>query len=506
MKIIDLRSDTVTRPSEGMKKAMYAAEVGDDVFGDDPTVQALETKVAELFGKDASVFVPSGTMGNQISLKVLSNPGEELLLDADAHIFNHEVGAPAALSGLLVHPLIGEKGQLSAAQIEAHVRGSDLHLPPTRLVALENTHNRAGGTIWSLDEIKRIKQVAVIRQLKMHLDGARLWNASVATGIPLSDWAAPFDTAMSCLSKGLGCPIGSMVVGSREIIAKARKVRKLFGGGMRQVGILAAAGLYALEHNFSRLAEDHANARHLALGLANLSGLRIDLGTVQTNIVIADVKESGKTVPEVIARLKEFGVWAVPFGPARFRAVCHLDVNRQDIDIALSAFQLIFEPIRVPVASISSTAPSEKLEGNGQPIRRVRIDVSDLILAFSDSRPEDEYYLSLETGEIRLLTPESPETERGEIYGSSEQFALLPKKPSRQGYQDLVDFIETVQDQPLKEKLTAAVEGKGAFRRFKDALLAYPEERRIWFTFSRERDENRVKEWLEANQIVLELP
>ncbi|HLG93310.1 MAG TPA: GntG family PLP-dependent aldolase, partial [candidate division Zixibacteria bacterium] len=197
MKIIDLRSDTVTRPSAGMRQAMYEAEVGDDVFGDDPTVQTLEERVAELFGKEVSLFVPSGTMGNQISLKVLSSPGEELLLDVDSHIFNYEVGAPAALSGLLVHPLKGDRGHLTAQQIESHVRGSDLHLPPTRLVALENTHNRAGGTIASLEEFKRIKQVAVTRQLKLHLDGARLWNAAIATGIPLTDWATPFDTVMS---------------------------------------------------------------------------------------------------------------------------------------------------------------------------------------------------------------------------------------------------------------------------------------------------------------------
>lgn len=504
MKIIDLRSDTVTRPSPGMKQAMYDAEVGDDVFGDDPTVKALEEKVAELFGKEASLFVPSGTMGNQISLKVLGSSGEELLLDADSHIFNYEVGAPAALSGLLVHPLNGDKGRLTAAQIEAHVRGSDLHLPPTRIVALENSHNRAGGTIWALEEIKRIKQMAIIHQLKMHLDGARLWNAAVATGIPLADWAAPFDTVMSCLSKGLGCPVGSMVVGSKEIIAKARKVRKLFGGGMRQVGILAAAGLYALEHNFSRLVEDHENARRLAVGLASLHGIRIDLETVQTNLVIADVKESGKTVDEVVSRLKEKGVWVVPFGPTRIRAVCHLDVSRSDVDAALAAFGELFEPVRLPAVSLPAALEPERPGGNGGGGRWVKAEMSDLVSAFADSRPEDEYYLSLKNGEVRFLTDESLDEEKEEIFNFPEEYVLLPKKLSRQGYQDLVDFIETVESQPLREKLEVAVQGKGAFRRFKDVLLDYPEDRCRWFTFSTERDEARIKEWLEESKIALE--
>ncbi len=503
MKTIDLRSDTVTRPSPGMRQAMYEAEVGDDVFGDDPTVRILEERVAELFGKEASVFVPSGTMGNQISLKILSQPGDVLLLDVDSHIFNYEVGAPAALSGLLVHPLKGERGHLTAQQIESQVRGSDLHLPPTRVAALENTHNRAGGTIASLDEFKRIKQVAVTRQLKLHLDGARLWNASIATGIPLADWAAPFDTVMSCLSKGLGCPVGSMVVGGKETIAKARKVRKLFGGGMRQVGILAAAGLFALEHNFSRLVEDHANAGHLASGLANLQGLQVDLDSVQTNIVIADLKPSGKTVPDVVARLKEEGVRVVPFGPTRIRAVCHLDVNREDINTALEIFRRHFEPVRVPGASVPpAPEPGKPAAFTARP---ALADLAEVINAFADGRLENEYYLSLRTGEIRLLTDQSGEEERRELYQSAEEYVLLPKKHSRDGYQDLLDFIGAVGDNALREKLSAAVQGQGAFRRFKDVLLAYPEDRRKWFTFSSERDEARIREWLQESRVAVDL-
>lgn len=504
MKIIDLRSDTVTRPSAGMKQAMFEAELGDDVFGDDPTVKALEVRVADLFGKEASVFVPSGTMGNQISLKVLGSPGDEVLLDEGSHIFNYEVGAPAALSGLLVHPLNGEKGRLTSAQIEAHVRGSDLHLPPTRIVALENTHNRAGGTIGSLDEIKRIKQVAVIHQLKMHLDGARLWNAAVATGIPLADWAAPFDTVMSCLSKGLGCPVGSMVVGSREIIAKARKVRKLFGGGMRQSGILAAAGLYALEHNFSRLVEDHANARHLAENLANLRGFRVDLDTVQTNIVIADVKETGKTVAEVVERLKESGVWVVPFGPTRIRAVCHLDVNRSEIDTALGVFSQLFEPVRVPAATAAPEPAIERPVEAGAEERRFKAELNDLITAYCDGRLENEYYLSLKSGDVLLISAETPDSEKEKIFNTYDELVLLPKKISRQGYQDLVDFIELLPASQLKESLKQAVEGKGAFRRFKDVLLSYPDERKRWFDFSSERDEKRIREWLGENGLLLD--
>jgi hypothetical protein len=368
---------------------------------------------------------------------------------------------------------------------------------------VENTHNRAGGTIASLDEFKRIKQVAVTRQLKLHLDGARLWNASVATGIPLADWAAPFDTVMSCLSKGLGCPVGSMVVGNKETIAKARKVRKLFGGGMRQVGILAAAGLYALEHNFSRLAEDHANARHLATGLANLSGLQVDLDSVQTNIVIADLKPSGKSVPDVVARLREDGVRVVPFGPSRIRAVCHLDVSREDVDTALEVFRRQFEPVRVPSASPSGMPEPEK--PTPYAARRVRADLAELIGAFADGRLENEYYLSLRTGRIRLLSDQSSEEERQEFYQSEEEYILLPKKRSRDGYQDLLDFIAGVGDTGLKEKLSTAVQGQGAFRRFKDVLLAYPEDRRKWFTFSSERDETRLREWMKENQIALDL-
>ncbi|MCX6827353.1 MAG: aminotransferase class I/II-fold pyridoxal phosphate-dependent enzyme, partial [candidate division Zixibacteria bacterium] len=280
MEYIDLRSDTVTKPSPAMRRAIAEAEVGDDVFGDDPTVVLLEQKIAGLFGKRASLFVPSGTMSNQVALKTLSEPGWELLCDRDCHIANYEVSGPAVHSALLVNMITTERGVMTADQIEDSIRPFNIHSPITKIIAIENTHNRHGGTIFPLEEILRIRKVADKHNLLMHLDGARIWNAYIATGIPLEDWAAPFDSVSVCLSKGLGAPIGSMIVGSKEFIGKARRHRKLFGGGMRQVGILAAAGLYAIEHNLTRLAEDHRNARILAEGLNQSKGFQVDLSRV----------------------------------------------------------------------------------------------------------------------------------------------------------------------------------------------------------------------------------
>jgi len=338
MKYIDLRSDTVTRPSPEMRKAIAEAEVGDDVFGDDPTIIRLEKKVADLFGKEASLFVPSGTMGNQVALKTLSEPGWELLCERDCHVVNYEVSGPAVHSSLLVNMISTERGVMTAEQIESSVRPPNVHHPITKIVTIENTHNRHGGTIYPLEEIRRIRTVADKHDLLMHLDGARIWNASVATGIALSDWAAPFDSISACLSKGLGAPVGSMIIGSREFIGKARRNRKLFGGGMRQVGILAAAGLYALEHNIERLADDHRNARLLAEGLANIKGFECDLSRVETNIVIVDIAKTGRTPDEMVTILREKDVLAVVFGKTRLRFVTHLDVSRED---CLKALEII---------------------------------------------------------------------------------------------------------------------------------------------------------------------
>jgi len=336
-KIIDLRSDTVTRPSPEMRRAMAEAEVGDDVFGDDPTVNRLEAMAAEMLGKEAALYVPSGTMANQVALYTASDRGDEVLCGTDCHIINYEVAAPAVLSGLLVHPLPDEKGILSAATIEENIRPLNIHCPRTRIVALENTHNRAGGTIYPLETIEAIAEVAGQHKLWMHLDGARLWNAHVATGIVLDKYASYFDSVSVCLSKALGAPVGSLVTGTRDFIDRARRTRKMFGGGMRQAGILAAAGIYALEHNIPRLAEDHANARYLAEKLAAMPGLTVDLETVQSNIVIVDIDPQKMSVDKFAARLADRNVLCIPFGARRVRFVPNLDTSEDDCRKAVAA-------------------------------------------------------------------------------------------------------------------------------------------------------------------------
>ena len=340
---IDLRSDTVTKPSPAMRDAIFKAEVGDDVFEDDPTVKKLEMIVADLLGKEDALFVASGTMANQVSLRTLTQHGDEIILEEDSHIFNYEVGAAAALSGLQLHPIRGNRGVITAEQIKERIRPDDVHIPQTRVIILENTHNRAGGTVFPLDEIKRIYQLASEFKIKMHLDGARLWNAVMATGTPLHTWAKPFDSVSVCLSKGLGAPIGSVIASSGELIRKARRVRKMYGGGMRQVGIIAAAGIYAIDNNFNRLVEDHRNARLLAERLNDLEGLKIDLESVQTNIVVIDITETKKSVEQFLKALKEKGILLVPFGKNKIRAVTHLDVKRDQILEAIEKFKEILQ-------------------------------------------------------------------------------------------------------------------------------------------------------------------
>ncbi len=336
-KIIDLRSDTVTRPSPEMRRAMAEAVVGDDVFGDDPTVNRLEAIVAQRLGKEAALFVPSGTMANQVCLYTASDRGDEVLCGTDCHIINYEVAAPAVLSGLLVHPLPDNKGIISAKTIEENIRPKNIHCPRTAIVALENTHNRAGGTIYPIDTIAEIESVARKHSLWMHLDGARLWNAHVATGIALDKYASYFDTVSVCLSKALGAPVGSCLTGTADFIEKARRTRKLFGGGMRQVGILAAAGIYALENNIERLAEDHTNARYLAENLNGMPGLSVDLETVQSNIVIVNIDPDKMTVDRFIDQLAGRGVLCVAFGPTRVRFVPNLDTTGEDCRKAVAA-------------------------------------------------------------------------------------------------------------------------------------------------------------------------
>ena len=341
MKFIDLRSDTVTKPSDAMKKAMLEAELGDDVLGDDPTVIKLENITAELFQKEAAVFVPSGTMGNQICLKAHTQPGWELLCERECHIVNYEVGGPAVHSQLLVNLLPTEYGMISAEQIRNSVRPLNIHCPLTKIVSLENTHNRHGGTLLPQDEVVRVKEVCDEFSLIYHLDGARIWNAHIASGLSLAELAAPFDSLSVCLSKGLGAPVGSLAIGTSEFIEKCRRERKLFGGGMRQSGMLAAAGIYAIEHNLKTLQDDHDNAYYLADKLNQLDVFEIDLKWVHTNIVIVNIvgQETSQTVFE---KLSELQIGAIPISPTKIRFVTHLDVSKNDIDEAVKRIYSVY--------------------------------------------------------------------------------------------------------------------------------------------------------------------
>ncbi len=339
MEKTDLRSDTVTRPDAGMRRAMAEAPVGDDVFGEDPTVNRLQEKAAEMLGKEASLFVPSGTMANQICLRVLTRPGDEVICDQAAHVFRNEVAAGAVISGLSFFPVAGRKGILEPAQVATAIQPENVHLPISRVLALENTHNRGSGAFYRLEEVAALAALARKHGLAMHLDGARLFHACLAGGYGARELCGHFDTVSACLSKGLGAPVGSVIAGSREMVARAVRVRKQLGGGMRQAGVLAAAGLHALEHNIVRLADDHRRARRLAEGLAELKGVRIDPAEVPTNIVIFDVSPSGRTPQQFCAQAAAEGVLVLPFGGSNVRAVTHLDVDDQGIERALKVFR-----------------------------------------------------------------------------------------------------------------------------------------------------------------------
>jgi threonine aldolase len=332
---IDLRSDTVTRPSVGMRRAMFEAEVGDDVLGDDPTVNRLQAQTAQLFRKEAALFFPSGTQANQAALHAQTRSGDELFLHAHAHIIYYEQGGAAALSGLQLRCFDSADGTLDPDAMAEHVHTqADPHWAPTRLVALENTHNHCGGLIYPLEGIRAVREFCERHGLLLHLDGARIWNAHVATGVPLAEIAAPCDTVSVCLSKGLGAPVGSLVLCPADLVPRLVRARKLLGGGMRQAGILAAAGLYALEHNIGRMAEDHRRARRLAERLARLPGLRVDLDTVQTNKVYADTRGSGVSAADLVRHLAAAGVWCLDEGPWTIRLVTHLDVDDADVEEA----------------------------------------------------------------------------------------------------------------------------------------------------------------------------
>ncbi|MGB9757556.1 MAG: low-specificity L-threonine aldolase [Candidatus Bipolaricaulaceae bacterium] len=342
--MIDLRSDTVTKPTPGMRRAMAEAEVGDDVYGEDPTVNRLEERAAEITGKEAALFVPSGTMGNQVAIAVHTKPGQEVILEATSHIYNVEMATMARFSGVQPRVIFGERGVFTAEEVRRAIRPKLYYLAQTGLVCLENTHNAAGGRIWPLSIAREILEVAHAHGIPVHLDGARIFNASVATGIPVSELVWGFDSLMFCLSKGLGAPVGSVLCGSREFIAEARRVRKALGGGMRQAGILAAAGLYALEHHIERLAEDHENAKILAQGLAEIPCLSVT--PPETNIVLVEILR-GPTALELAERLKKRGVLVAPAGAGtearKLRLVTHLDVPREDI---LRTIDLFWEELR----------------------------------------------------------------------------------------------------------------------------------------------------------------
>lgn len=348
MEIIDLRSDTVTRPTAGMRAAMASAEVGDDVFDEDPTVHRLQERVAELLGQEAALFVPSGTMSNQICVRLHTRPGDELLCDAGCHIYNYEAGGPAVLSGVTCRVIEGDYGILDVPQLEDKLRPINEHLVRTRLVCLENTHNKGGGKVYPLEKIQAIASWARKNGLALHLDGARLWNAIAATGIPAREWASYFDSVSVCFSKGLGAPVGSALVGPRDFVRQARHVRKLFGGGMRQAGVLAAAALYALEHHQDRLTEDHANAQVIARAIAETPGLRLDPPDVETNLIWFHVDRRLGTAAEVTRRLAERGVLVHPLGPQTLRACTHLDVSAAQ---AVRAAEIIHAGLRQPTLS-----------------------------------------------------------------------------------------------------------------------------------------------------------
>ena len=341
--VTDLRSDTVTRPDEGMRQAMAEAQVGDDVYGEDPTVNLLQEELAEMLGKEAALYMASGTMSNQVAINTHTRPGDEVICHRWSHVFNFEGGTAPAMSGVGFNLLDGSRGLITAEQVEDAVRPDSIHFPTTALISVENTHNKAGGTVFPLGEMRKIRKVADRHALPMHLDGARLFNAAVATRIDVALWAEPFDSISICLSKGLGAPVGSVLVGSKEFIGRALQVRKRFGGAMRQVGVLAAAGRYALTHNVERLAEDHTRARRLAEGLEATEGYAVDMEAVQTNIVFIDTAASGFSETQVSRALRAQGVLINPMGRDTLRAVTHRDVDDEGIERALEAFSRVGE-------------------------------------------------------------------------------------------------------------------------------------------------------------------
>lgn len=345
-KMIDSRSDTVTKPTPEMREAMYKAEVGDDVYGDDPTINKLEALGAAKVGKEAAVFVPSGTMGNQVSVMAWTDRGDEVILEEQAHIYMYEVGAPAVLSGVQTRTIKGNRGAMDPADVEAAIRGQNIHFPRTSLICLEQTHNRSGGCVVPLDNMKAIYELAHEKGVNVHLDGARVFNAAVALGVDVKEITKYCDSVQFCLSKGLCAPVGSLVAGPKDFIARVRKYRKMLGGGMRQAGILAAAGIVALEKMVDRLAEDHANAKMLGEALSQMEGLHVDLSTVQTNMVAVGTRGLGMDGPEFAGLMRKYGVWFNADLPYRVRIVTHHDVSREDCEEGIRRFREALKELR----------------------------------------------------------------------------------------------------------------------------------------------------------------
>lgn len=341
MNYIDLRSDTVTKPSKPMLEAMLNAKVGDDVFCEDETVNELQEKCVKLSAKEAALFVPTGVMGNQLAIKCHTIPGDEVIVESESHILNYETAAPAVISNVQLMAVKGEMGILNADQIKKYLRSKEYYFPVTKLICLENTHNRAGGVIQPIEAIKNISKFADENKIKMHLDGARIFNACVETGISLNEYSSYFDSISFCFSKGLGCPVGSIVCGSKEFIEMARKWRKILGGGMRQSGILAAAAIYSLDNNVGRLKEDNKKAKHFAEEINKLDWIEVDMKSVQTNIVIFSSAKISKD--ELMKKLKEKGLLISSGSYDNMRAVFHLDVNDDDLQKSLEIFKSLYQ-------------------------------------------------------------------------------------------------------------------------------------------------------------------
>jgi threonine aldolase len=346
MRVVDLRSDTVTLPTEEMLEAIKAAELGDDVYGEDPTVNRLEELAAKKMGKDAALLTTSGTQANLVSVMSQSERGDEVILEAHAHMYSHEVGAFSVIGGLVPRLVAGNMGVMTPQDIEAVLRQPNIHFPPTRLICIENTHNYAGGTVWSPSQIKAVCEFAKTRGLNVHMDGARIFNAAVAQNIDVRELTRYVDTVMFCLSKGLSAPVGSLVVGSRSLVDRARRYRKMLGGGMRQAGIIAAPGIIAIEKMVDRLKDDHENAKLLARGLSKIDGISLDLDHIQTNIVRYDVSGLGMTAIEWAARLRDLGVKAGAQEAGRVRMVTHRGIEKEGIEYALEVAEKVAKQIR----------------------------------------------------------------------------------------------------------------------------------------------------------------